>query len=287
MRNKEAVAAGHIDPHPAVVRCALTTALLLSSLFQIPSAGSLLHCQPAYVSVEVNDGGTITGKVRLKGIPPTCDQLMCTQDNRACGKTKRSPRLSVGNGLGIADAIVYLESISKGKKFQEEHPCLLVQHNCEYSPHTLIVPAGSPLQIVNNDPILHNVHTYEASKDPKTVFNIAQPIKGVKSTTKPLMKPGLINVSCDAGHPWMSASIMVAAHPYYTLTDKDGNFSLANVPPGSYTLRMWHEGVAIVKKELEHDKVKKYEFEQPYEESMQVTVNPKTTSTADFELTLR
>jgi plastocyanin len=277
----------HYDHRAALVKSLLMSAALLFTLLLGPAMGGRLLCQATYTPVVVHDGGTIAGKVRLKGVSQKFDQMMCTQDNRTCGKMKNSPRLTVGKNGGVADAIVYLEGISKGKKFQDDQPCLIDQHNCEYHPHTLVVPVGRSIQIVNNDAILHNVHTYEAVKEPKTVFNIAQPIKGVKSTTRPLTKPGLINLTCDAGHPWMSGTIMVAAHPYYAITDKNGDFSLSDVPPGSYTLHMWHEGVTIVKKELEHDKVKKYEFEQPYEESRQVTVRAEATSTADFELSLR
>jgi plastocyanin len=275
------------DTRAALLRSFLKSAALFLILVFGPGAGVRLICQAAYTPVVVHDGGTITGKVRLEGSSTKSDQMMCTQDNRSCGKSKHSPRLCIGKDRGLADAIIYLHGISKGKKFQDDQPCLIDQHNCEYHPHTLIVPVGSSLRIVNNDPILHNVHSYEAAKEPKTVFNIAQPIKGVKSSTRPLTKPGIINLTCDAGHPWMSGTIMVAEHPYYAITDKDGNFSLADVPPGSYTLQMWHEGITIVNKELEHEKVKKYEFEQPYEESRQVTVEPLATVTANFELKLR
>lgn len=97
----------------------------------------------------------------------------------------------------------------------------------------MIAAVGARLEILNNDPILHNVHTYFDGKPPQTLFNIAQPIKGRRMKSKPLQKSGLILATCDAGHPWMFAHIMVADHPYYTVTDKNGNFRLENAPPAN------------------------------------------------------
>jgi plastocyanin len=270
----------------AIVNTLLTVAAPLLLIFGLGQS-CLLLCQTRYTPCDVHDGGTITGEVTLTGVVSKFDQMEISQDSKTCGKMKDSPRLVMGKNRGVADAIIYLEGVSRGKKFPENGTYLLDQHNCEYHPHILIIPAGQSLQIVNNDPILHNVHTYTTGNDAKTVFNIAQPIKGVKSRTKPLTQSGLIRVTCDAGHPWMSAHIMVADHPYYTVSDRNGDFSLPNVPPGSYTLRMWHEGISIVNKVMEHDKVKSYEFGQPYEQSRQVTVSPEGTSTVNFELPMR
>jgi hypothetical protein len=104
---------------------------------------------------------------------------------------------------------------------------------------------------------------------------------------RPIDKPGLILATCDAGHPWMFAHIMVAPHPYYTITDANGNFHIDNVPPGTYTLQLWHEGIAVTNKVLENGKVSKYDFEEPYEENRPVTVTQQKETVVDFELNLR
>jgi hypothetical protein len=151
----------------------------------------------------------------------------------------------------------------------------------------MIIPLGERLEIVNDDPILHNVHTYLDGKPPKTLFNIAQPMKGVRMKTRPMEKRGLILATCDAGHPWMYAHIMAVEHPYYTVTDANGNFRIENIPPGDYTLQFWHEGIAVTNKAMEKDKVTKYDFEAPYEETKPVTVTAQKESVVDFELVLR
>jgi hypothetical protein len=53
-------------------------------------------------------------------------------------------------------------------------------------------------------------------------------------------RPEIIRVDCDL-HPWMRAWVVVAEHPFYALTNHQGEFTLANVPAGSYAIQVWHE----------------------------------------------
>ncbi len=248
---------------------------------------NVAYGQTKYKEITVTNGGTIRGTVKLNGDAGKAGRMEMTQDNKTCGKTKASPRLTVGKNLGVANTFIYIETISEGKHIERQPAYTLNQQRCEYLPHTMIVPLGERLEIVNSDPILHNVHAYLNAKPPKTIFNIAQPMKGLRSKTKPMEKSGLVLATCDAGHPWMFAHIMVADHPYYTITDNNGNYRLEHVPPGSYTLRLWHEGVSTTNKVMGQGKVTKYDFELPYEESRQIVVQPSGEAIADFELVLR
>ncbi|HEX9007569.1 MAG TPA: carboxypeptidase regulatory-like domain-containing protein, partial [Bacteroidota bacterium] len=163
------------------------------------------------------------------------------------------------------------------------------QHACEFVPHVLILCAPDRLEVVNNDPVLHNVHAYDLHAENLGLFNLAQPIKGQKSTVAPsqFRNASLIMTGCDAGHPWMNGYIIRAEHPYYALTGADGSFRLDNVPPGSYRLVMWHEGVAVTRTDREKGVPTRYTYEAPYRETAQVTVSPKSRTQADFELKLR
>jgi hypothetical protein len=99
------------------------------------------------------------------------------------------------------------------------------------------VTLGTPLTLMNNDAILHNVHANETGM---TVFNVAMPIKGQKLPI-PMRKPGLMKLQCDAGHTWMNGWIYVFEHPYFAVTDDKGAFTIKDVPPGEYTVELWHE----------------------------------------------
>jgi plastocyanin len=248
-----------------------------------------LHAQSAYKEKDLKESGTIRGTVKLACAVPNLDPMPVTKNPDQCGNSKLSPRLSLGKEKGVANTIIYLEGITEGKKCEKSKKVRLSQTRCEYSPHVMVVAPGTHLEIANNDVILHNVHAYDFLKASRSIFNIAQPIKGQCTPVKDsqLSQVGLIEATCDAGHPWMSAYIMVAPHPYYAVTDANGNFTLNNIPPGTYKLKMWHEGVAIAKTEIESGKVKKYYYEEPYESFNDVTVNAGGAITSNFDLKLR
>jgi len=261
----------------------------LSGLILLGSIDSPLIAQKAYRETNVTDGGTIHGLVRLTGPPPATLDMGISKDETICGSTKASPRLRIGPDNGVANAIVFLEGIGEGKKVNIAATLTLDQHKCEYSPHVMIVPLGSGLEIVNSDQILHNVHAYDAKTGRQTMFNIAQPIRGQRTLIRAdlLGKKGIILATCDAGHPWMSAYLCVAEHPYYEITDEKGAFSMTDVPPGTYTIRLWHEGVAVAKADRDQGGVTKYRFEEQYELSKEVVVPASGTVEVEFDLALR
>ena len=112
----------------------------------------------------------------------------------------------------------------------------LDQKGCEYHPHVLAFPAGSTVEILNPDGVLHNVHSYSKKNSP---FNKAQP-KFKKKMKVKIAKPEIISVKCDV-HGWMSGWLFSAENPYFSVTDKTGSFKLTDVPPGTYNVEVWHE----------------------------------------------
>jgi hypothetical protein len=160
------------------------------------------------------------------------------------------------------------------------------QSRCEYGPRALTVQSGTRLDIANDDPILHNVHARRlTSSGLETIFNIAQPIRGQRTVVDPpLTSAGIVALSCEAGHPWMSAYVLVADHPYTAVTDADGRFAIEHVPAGTYRIRMWHEGVRLTQV---LKSVQRYEFEPPYEVSREVVVPAAGETVVDFDFELR
>jgi plastocyanin len=199
----------------------------------------------AYEGGTVSNGGTIVGEIKFQGDPPAPEKLEINKDQNVCGTSKTSPVLLVASNKGIANAVVSLADITKGKKMEAAKP-ELDQKECEYVPHVVIFPAGTELAILNSDGITHNVHTFSTANPS---FNQAQP-KFRKKITAKFDKPEVISVKCDI-HGWMSAVIVATDHPYYVATDANGSFKLTDVPEGTYTLSIWHEKLGKMEQKVE------------------------------------
>ncbi len=203
-------------------------ALLAAALFTSPAW--------SYEEMQVANGGTIKGTVTYAGDVPV-RKIIPTKDQEVCGGMREVPQVLVGAANGVADAVVYLKVVSKGKRWDKPKKTpTLNNHNCNFEPHVQVIPEGMDVSILNSDPVLHNTHGFLIKA---TVFNVAMPKQGMR-VERPLKKPGIVRVECDA-HGWMLAWIYVADNPYYAMTGKDGAFTIASVPPGDYTLVIWQE----------------------------------------------
>ena len=191
----------------------------------------------SYQEIDVANGGAITGDVKFIGKPEALPQLKVTKDNNVCGSQKPSEELIVSKSGGVKNTVITIEKIEKGKKIPKEEASIANQ-NCQYIPHVQAMVAGNFLNIINSDPILHNTHGY--LNQTETAFNLALPIKDQKIKKK-IKKIGIMNITCDAGHTWMSAYIAVTENPYYAVTGDNGTFEIADIPAGKYQLKAWHE----------------------------------------------
>lgn len=188
-----------------------------------------------YTPGEVTDGGTISGMVLYDGAAPTLKALRVEKDKKVCAlHDKFNEELVVGAKGGLKNVVVYIETIETGKVWEKKYT--LDQDGCKFEPHVMVVGAGEKLSILNSDKILHNIHTY-SKINPS--MNKAQP-KFKKKMTVKFSKAEFIRLRCDV-HAWMSGWIVSAANPYYVVTDESGNFSISDVPAGTYTLKYWHE----------------------------------------------
>lgn len=181
--------------------------------------------------------GSIQGKIVYAGKAPTATSVSIAKDAEVCGSEKKINDVIVGSGGSLANVVVWVDGAPKGAK-PEKKTVVLDQQECLYTPHVQVAAKGSKVEIKNSDAVLHNVHGVVNGK--RDVFNVAMPTKGMKINKK-LRKPGLVKITCDAGHTWMSAYIYVFDHPYYAVTDKSGKFNIPDLPPGTYTLKTWHE----------------------------------------------
>jgi plastocyanin len=208
----------------------LGTVALAAALIALP-----VSSMAAYQGGDVKDGGSISGTVKFKGTAPAPKKIDVSKDKEVCGKTpKTDESLIVSNG-NLENAVIMITDITKGKKM-EVKKVTLDQKGCDYHPHVLAFPAGSTVEIVNPDGILHNIHSYSKVN---SAFNMAQP-KFKKTMEVKIDKPEIIEVRCDV-HGWMEGWLVATANPYFAVTDSSGTFKLTDVPPGTYTVEVWHQ----------------------------------------------
>ena len=189
----------------------------------------------AYEGGDVKDGGSISGTVKFKGTAPAPKKLDVGKDKEVCGKTPKTDQSLIVDNGNLVNAVVTITDIKKGKKI-ELKKVQVDQSGCEYKPHVLAFPAGTPVEIINDDGILHNIHSYSKVNSP---FNMAQP-KFKKSLEVKIDKPEAVEIKCDV-HGWMHGWLVATDNPYFAVTDKSGSFKLENVPAGSYTVEVWQE----------------------------------------------
>lgn len=185
--------------------------------------------------------GTINGTVRFAGAVAEQNKLPVTVDHFVCGQDKDAEDLVLSPEQGIGNVVVSLDPPPAGAKWPLYLPVVQIdQQQCVFIPRIVIVPVGGTVEFLNSDHLLHNLHS-DSAENPS--FNRTQP----RGRTIPIAfkKPEIIRIDCDL-HPWMRAWVIVAAHPFYALTDERGEFVLDHVPPGEYTLQFWQERLGVV-----------------------------------------
>ena len=178
---------------------------------------------------------TIKGVVLLAGryIKPL--PLPVFKNRSFCGSSVANETLLVGVEGGLRNAVVLLHPLANRIPVRPGN-LTLDNRRCAFTPHVQAAAVGSELLLKNSDPILHTVH---ARLGPETLFNVGLP--RWREVKKRLDRPGIVQITCDVLHTWMSAAIVVADTPYVAVTDGRGHFSFNDLPLGAYDLEVWHE----------------------------------------------
>lgn len=182
--------------------------------------------------------GTITGTVRLAGPAPAMQTLQMASE---CRTEHQGPvpagDVLVHDGL-VENAFVWVKDGLGDRGFEVPTAGVTIdQKGCLYHPRVTGARVGQPIVFQNSDSVLHNVH---GAPTVATAWNFTMSVKGSQRTLK-LDKPEvMVSVRCDV-HPWMQGWIGVVDHPYFSVTGTDGRFALRDVPPGEYTVAVWHE----------------------------------------------
>lgn len=224
-----------------------------------------------YQEVPVSNGGTLAGVVTLVGdVPkPKGYNLVTLPDAVYCGRisTGTGWRLLqpfvVGPDGGFKNVVIYLTEITEGKPFVYESPRIQAI-DCTFEPYITIVRDRHDVEVVNMDPVFHDIQGYETSKfGARVLFNVPLPMsknlqkkellagKTVKNRSGPVLtqpitmgkKRNLFVMQCGF-HAYMESWGFAVKNPYYALSAKDGSYVIDDVPPGTYTVQVWHPMVS-------------------------------------------
>jgi plastocyanin len=204
--------------------------LALGALSQLP-----LGSQPKLVQAQTG-GGSIRGRVDIRRIvnPPQARPNVADLSSQT--------KIEVHD---LQRAVVFLD----GTEVPERSPlrtasrgtpgrARMDQRNETFLPHVLAVPAGTFVDFPNNDQTFHNVFSLSKIKR----FDLGRYGRGESETVR-FDRPGIVRVFCDI-HSHMSAFVLVFNHPFHTTTGDDGRYRIDNVPPGTYTVTVWHGGAS-------------------------------------------
>src|ERR687884_1604738 len=197
---------------------------------------------PSGQKVDKSQAGSVKGVVTLDGIAPKNEAIKMNADP-VCVRENKSPQFQetyvVGSdGKALGNVFVYVkDGLGNYVYDTPTTPAKIDQKECRYHPHVFGMRVGQPLEIINSDPTLHNIH---AMPKANSEFNNGQPIQGMKMTHTFDKPEVMVPFKCDV-HGWMNAYVGVLPHPYFAVTKDDGKFELANLPAGTYTIEAWHE----------------------------------------------
>ncbi|MDH3445365.1 MAG: hypothetical protein OEN50_15675 [Deltaproteobacteria bacterium] len=198
----------------------------------------------AYEEIQVSNGATLRGVVRVEGKLPKLPPLQISKYKEIC-KSVPNENLIMGPKQGLRNAIVTIEGIKQGKAIEKESQHELDNAGCRFVPRVQVASVGQFVVLKNSDPILHTAHAFFAGAQPQ--FNVG--LYPGRVIRKPLVAPGLVQILCEV-HPWMNAYIMVNDHPYHAVTDLYGEYLISDIPPGEYQLRVWHESLGAMEKKI-------------------------------------
>ncbi len=196
-------------------------------------------------------GGTVSlrGTVKVQGTVPAARPINMAADP-SCAKQHSSPAMSqeiMADTKGDLQNVVVFVSDGLGDRTFEppSQPAVIEQKGCMYTPHVLAVRASQHLEVVNSDPTLHNIHPLPANN---REWNKAE-APGTTTEETFSREEIAIPIKCNV-HPWMRSYVAVFNHPYFAVTGKDGSFDLGNLPPGTYTIKAWHEKLGTASQQV-------------------------------------
>ena len=176
--------------------------------------------------------GSVTGTITTsaRSLAP----VRVTIDQKVCGNELPDDAIVVDAQGRLANAVVIVSGV---KRAYPAEP-MVTNDTCRFAPRVQVIGPKASVKTTSKDPVLHT--TNAQLENGRTLFNVALPIAGL-TITKAISAAGNVRLSCNT-HPWMRGWLVVATEAA-TVSGADGRFTIDNIPPGTYELRVWHEAL--------------------------------------------
>lgn len=216
-------------------------------------------------TVDAASAAKLTGKVLYQGPEPKAARIKMDAEP-ACAKVHTEPvyaqEIVINPDGTLQNALVYVkEGLPESNYPTPSQAATIDQKGCVYSPHVVAVMTNQEIAVRNSDPTTHNIHPLPKQN---REWNKSQPPGGEPLKESFAREEIAIPVKCNV-HPWMKSYIAVLKHPFFVVTGRDGSFNIEGLPPGEYTVAVWHEKLGTMEKK--------------------VTVAAKETGTVEFTFT--
>ena len=223
--------------------CTLAIAMLAGCSPGAKKAASPAQQQSTIPAFHVDraTAGSISGKIRYKGPLPARKPIDMSNEP-ACVEAHKDKAydesLVVSRAGDLANAFIFVKSGLEGKQFAAPPtPVVIDQKGCWFHPRVIGIQVGQTLEITNDDPVTHNIHPMaEVNRE----WNHSQGAGDPPMNRRFIHPETMIPVKCNI-HGWMHAWIGVVDNPYFAVSNEDGTYTIANLPPGTYTIAVWQE----------------------------------------------
>jgi plastocyanin len=202
-------------------------------------AGVLAVLAASAIAFAGPSGGSVSGKVTYEGTPARQKPIDMSKEP-SCAAQHATPitteTVVTGPGNTLENVVVYVSAGAPDDATPPAQAASITQKGCQYIPHVVPMVVNQELKVINADQTSHNIHPLSKVN---REWNKSQP-PGTPPFTEKFDKPEFIPVKCNI-HPWMHSSFVVLKNSHYSVSGGDGGFTLANLPPGKYTVTAWHE----------------------------------------------
>lgn len=192
----------------------------------------------AYRQMTVTGGARLIGTIDFDGPVPADSVITLPADQPGCGQSI-TDRAVERTGTRIGGVVVWITDIRAGKPLPVERRFELVNTDCLLSPHVQAVFAPGTLNMSSEDVAMHRNRIVNVGTGETEAIAPFNDNGEVVPFDRLLVKPAQLEVTCDL-HPWSKAWILVFDHPYFSVSEKTGAFTIADIPPGTYHVKAWH-----------------------------------------------